>query len=104
MSATESGGQAALPVTLARNSVHTEVVLDGSGGLEIINLTDAAGAGQPLRSQPPLAHITGMLLTAVRLGVAAARRTSHDHDPLRLRGREQHTGALVAGVDLAQTG
>jgi len=36
--------------------------------------------------------------------VAAARRTSHDHDPLRLRGREQHTGALVAGVDLAQTG
>jgi hypothetical protein len=38
---------ASLPVTLAGNSVHTEVVLDGSSGLEIVNLTDAAGAGQP---------------------------------------------------------
>ena len=36
--------------------------------------------------------------------VAAARRTSDDHDSLRLRGREQHAGALVAAVDLAQTG
>jgi hypothetical protein len=47
MSATGSSGQAGLPVTLAGNTVHTEVVLDGSSGLEIVNLTDAAGAGQP---------------------------------------------------------
>ena len=47
MSATGSSGQARLPVTLAGNTVHTEVVLDGSSGLEIVNLTDAAGAGQP---------------------------------------------------------
>ena len=46
MSATGSSGHAALPVTLAGNTVHTEVVLDGSSGLEILNLTDAAGAGQ----------------------------------------------------------
>ena len=47
MTATGSSGQAGLPVTLAGNTVHTEVVLDGSSGLEIVNLTDAAGAGQP---------------------------------------------------------
>ena len=47
MSATGPSGQAGLPVTLAGNTVHTEVVLDGSSGLEIVSLTDAAGAGQP---------------------------------------------------------
>jgi hypothetical protein len=47
MSATGSSGQAALPVRLAGNTVHTEVVLDGSNGLEILNLTDAAGADRP---------------------------------------------------------
>jgi len=47
MSATGSSAEANLPVTLADNTVHTEVVLDGSSGLEIINLLDAAGAGQP---------------------------------------------------------
>ena len=47
MTATGSSGQAGLPVTLAGNSVHTEVVLDGSSGLEIVNLTDAAGVGRP---------------------------------------------------------
>src|SRR4030095_11532653 len=57
MSATGSSGQAGLPVTLAGNTVHTEVVLDGSSGLEIVNLTDAARAGHPPESagaaQPP---------------------------------------------------
>ena len=47
MSATGSSGQTRLPVTLAGNTVHTEIVLDGSSGLEIVNLTDAAGAGRP---------------------------------------------------------
>ena len=47
MSATGSSAEANLPVTLADNTVHTEVVIDGSSGLEIINLLDAAGTGQP---------------------------------------------------------
>jgi len=47
MSATGGSAQTSLPVTLVGNTVHTEVVVDGSAGLEIVNLTDAAGAGQP---------------------------------------------------------
>jgi hypothetical protein len=47
MSATGPSAEANLPVTLADNTVHTEVVIDGSSGLEIVNLLDAAGAGQP---------------------------------------------------------
>jgi hypothetical protein len=47
MSATGPSEQTSLPVTLTGNTVHTEVVLDGSNGLEILNLTDAVGAGQP---------------------------------------------------------
>ena len=47
MSATGPSESASLPVTLTGNTVHTEVVLDGSNGLEIVNLVDAAGAGQP---------------------------------------------------------
>jgi uncharacterized protein DUF4397 len=47
MSATGSSAKASLPVTLVGNTVHTEVVVDGAQGLEIVNLVDAAGAGQP---------------------------------------------------------
>ena len=47
MAATGPSEQTSLPVTLTGNTVPTEVVLDGSNGLEILNLTDAAGAGQP---------------------------------------------------------
>src|SRR6266702_3458487 len=47
MSATGPSAEANLPVTLADSTVHTEVVIDGSSGLEIINLVDAAGTGQP---------------------------------------------------------
>ncbi len=36
------GGHVAMPVTLAAGSVHTIVVLDGTSGLRIDNLTDAA--------------------------------------------------------------
>ncbi len=38
------GGHVAMPVTLAAGSVHTIVVLDGTSGLRIDNLTDAAGS------------------------------------------------------------
>ena len=47
MSAIGSSAQASLPVKLVGNTVHTEVVVDGSSGLEIVNLTDAVGMGQP---------------------------------------------------------
>jgi len=47
MSATGPSASTSLPVTLTAGTVHTEVVLDGANGLEIVNLIDAAGAGQP---------------------------------------------------------
>jgi hypothetical protein len=47
MAATGPSAKTSLPVTLTGNTVHTEVVLDGASGLEILNLTDAAGVGQP---------------------------------------------------------
>jgi hypothetical protein len=34
-------------VTLAAGTVHTLVVLDGTSGLEVVNLEDAAGSGKP---------------------------------------------------------
>jgi hypothetical protein len=42
---TANGGDANSTVTLAAGTVHTLVVLDGANGLEIVNLEDAAGAG-----------------------------------------------------------
>ncbi len=53
MSATGPSSSARLPVTLVSGTVHTEVVLDGANGLEIVNLEDAAGAGKP-----PLGGVT----------------------------------------------
>jgi hypothetical protein len=47
MAAIGSGGTATQSVTLTAGTVHTLVVLDGSNGLELINLEDAAGAGKP---------------------------------------------------------
>ena len=41
---TSSGGTASMPVTLAADTVHTIVVLDGSSGLKVDILTDAAGS------------------------------------------------------------
>jgi uncharacterized protein DUF4397 len=42
---TANGGDANSTVTLGAGTVHTLVVLDGANGLEIVNLEDAAGAG-----------------------------------------------------------
>ena len=47
MSATGATAKTSLPVSLVANTVHTEVVLDGANGLEIVNLEDAVGSGQP---------------------------------------------------------
>jgi hypothetical protein len=47
MSATGSAATTSLPVTLTAGTVHTEIVIAApSGGIQIINVTDAAGAGQ----------------------------------------------------------
>ena len=48
MTATAPSASAALPVTLAADTVHTEVVVEAkSGSIAIENLLDAAGSGQP---------------------------------------------------------
>jgi hypothetical protein len=41
------GANANSSVTLAAGTVHTLVVLDGASGLEVVNLEDASGSGQP---------------------------------------------------------
>jgi hypothetical protein len=47
MAAIGSGTTAKQVVPVAAGTVHTLVVLDGSNGLEMVSLEDAAGAGQP---------------------------------------------------------
>jgi hypothetical protein len=47
VAATAGGGDVSTTVTLAAGTVHTLVVLDGANGLEIDNLTDAVGSGEP---------------------------------------------------------
>jgi uncharacterized protein DUF4397 len=77
------GGHAAMPVTLTAGSVHTLVVLDGSSGLTIDNLIDAAestnsprgGAatgfgGTAPRAGPGLAPWLGTLAGGVLLALA----------------------------------
>jgi len=47
MSATGPTATTSLPVTLTAGTVHTEIVIAApGGGIQIVNLTDAAGAGQ----------------------------------------------------------
>jgi Domain of unknown function (DUF4397) len=89
------GGHAAMPVTLAAGSVHTLVVLDGTSGLTIDNLTDAAGSmdsprggaatgfgGMVPRAGPGLAPWLGTLAGGVLLafaggfGLRRSRRTA----------------------------
>jgi hypothetical protein len=61
MSATGPTAKASVPVTLVADTVHTEVVLDQPGGIEVVNLLDAAGA------QPPTGGVnTGFGGTAPR--------------------------------------
>jgi hypothetical protein len=47
MSATGPSAKTSAPITLTAGTVHTEIVIDApGGGIQIVNLTDAAGAGQ----------------------------------------------------------
>jgi hypothetical protein len=47
MAAISSGGTASQRFAMHAGTVHTLVVLDGSNGLELVNLEDAAGSGKP---------------------------------------------------------
>jgi Domain of unknown function (DUF4397) len=89
-------GHASMPVTLAAGSVHTIVVLDGTSGLKIDSLTDAAasqvaakggaatglGGTAPGPGAPSLAPWLGTLAAGLLLAVAGgfglrrSRRTS----------------------------
>jgi len=89
-------GHAAMPVTLAAGSVHTIVVLDGTSGLKIENLTDAAASqvaakggaatglggtapGPPAPGLAPwLATLVGGLLLAVAGGFGLRRSRCTD--------------------------
>ena len=64
------GAYASMSVTLAVGSVHTIVVLDSSSGLEVDNLTDAAGS--------PVAPTGG---AATGLGGTAPHGTASDSAP-----------------------
>jgi len=46
MTATGPTANASLPITLTAGTYHTEVVIEAASGIEILNVTDAAGAGQ----------------------------------------------------------
>jgi hypothetical protein len=93
-------GHAAMPVTLPAGSVHTIVVLDGTPGLKIDNLTDAAsspaaprggaaaglGGTAPDGGVPPptpwLATLAGglLLVGAGGFGLRRSRRTAAVHE------------------------
>jgi len=101
------GGHAAMAVTLTAGSVHTLVVLDGSSGLKIDNLTDAAGStdspkggaatgfgGMAPRAGPGLAPWLGTLAGGVLLAFAGGfgRRRS------RRTTAAASAGAVSAGA------
>lgn len=82
---TATGAHAAMSVTLTAGSVHTIVVLDGSSGLVVDNLTDAAGS--------PVAPTGG---AGTGLGGTAPHDTTPDSAPW--------LGTLAAGLLLIMAG
>ena len=80
---TAGGGDANTSVSVAAGTVHTLVVLDGANGLQIDNLTDAAGSGKPpaggvrtgfggTAAHGPGSALPWLALIAVGLGLAVA--------------------------------
>lgn len=65
---TSSSGGTSMPVSLAADTVHTIVVLDGSSGLKVDNLTDAAGS----KTMPAGGAATGFGGMADRTGSSSA--------------------------------
>jgi len=105
------GGHAAMPVKLTAGSVHTLVVLDGSSGLRIDNLTDAAGStdspkggaatgfgGTAPRPGPGLAPWLGTLGGGVLLAVAGGFGLR------RSRRSRRISAAAAAGPAVASAG
>jgi hypothetical protein len=101
------GGHAAMPVKLTAGSVHTLVVLDGSSGLKIDNLTDAAGStdspkggaatgfgGTAPKAGPGLAPWLGTLAGGVLLAVAGG---------FGLRRSRRNSAAASANAAAAST-
>ena len=107
------GGHAAMAVKLTAGSVHTLVVLDGSSGLRIDNLTDAAGStdrpkggaatgfgGTAPKPGPGLVPWLGTLAGGVLLAVAGGfglRRSRRS----RRTAAASSAGAEPAGAGLA---
>jgi hypothetical protein len=98
-------GHVAMPVTLTAGSVHTIVVLDGTAGLRIDNLTDEAGrpdvprggaatglGGMAPGGGPGLAPWLGtlagglLLVAAGMVGLRRSRRTGDPIEKLNLQG------------------
>ena len=102
------GGHVAMPVTLTAGSVHTLVVLDGTSGLKIDNLTDAAGStdsprggaatgfgGTAPRAGPGLAPWLGTLAGGVLLAFAGG---------FGLRRSRRATGAATCSSGSSRAG
>jgi len=112
------GGHAAMAVKLTAGSVHTLVVLDGSSGLRIDNLTDAAGStdrpkggaatgfgGTAPKPGPGLLPWLGTLAGGVLLAVAGGfglrrsrRRTAAAASAAVPAGAEPGKGLVVSEV------
>ena len=96
MQAIGSGSTATARFNMAAGTVHTMVVLDGASGLQIVNLEDAAGAGQP----PAGGVTTGFGGTAGHgpgspapwLAVIGAGALVAVTGGIRLRRRQMNTG------------
>jgi hypothetical protein len=105
------GGHAAMAVKLTAGSVHTLVVLDGSSGLRIDNLTDAAGStdrpkggaatgfgGTAPKAGPGLLPWLGTLAGGLLLAVAGGFSLR------RSRRRTAAAASAAAGAEPADAG
>ena len=104
------GGHAAMAVTLTAGSVHTLVVLDGSSGLTIDNLIDAAGStdsprggaatgfgGTAPRPGPGLSPWLGTLTGGMLLALAGAVGLRRSRRPAAAEGLCTAQGRRLPG-------
>jgi hypothetical protein len=112
------GGHAAMAVKLTAGSVHTLVVLDGSSGLRVDNLTDAAGStdrpkggaatgfgGTAPKPGPGLVPWLGTLAGGVLLAVAGGfgLRRSRRRTAAAAASSAESAGAAAASSDAAES-
>ena len=104
------GGHAAMAVTLTAGSVHTLVVLDGSSGLTIDNLIDAAGStdsprggaatgfgGTAPRPGPGLSPWLGTVAGGALLALAGAVGLRRSRRPAAAEGLSTAQGRRLPG-------